>query len=403
MKKKRTLRTVYLIIILLSLLITLGTITYLRLNSNEGIFFKDNLTTTFREKVYISNFISYIDGTLIDDYLVDTKEVGPKELNINFKNKYGFIVSKSININVLDITPPTVVVNNPYTVKLGSKINLEEEIFCADDYDDIISCNIIGDYDLERVGKYNLEIKATDKSGNSTSKNFTLNVVDKINNNSSSVPNNSYTSFRDVHKKYKDKNTLIGLDISKWQGNVDYRKLKEEGVEFVVLKLGGQTKIDGEYKIDPKFYQNIEGAINNDIKVGVYFYSYANSEKDAIKQANFIVDTLEDKKIDLPIFFDWENWNSYTKFHISFNTLNKIASSFINRVEELGYKGVLYSSKYYLENIWYEDNYDNWLAYYNEDFENYHNYYMWQICDNGKIDGINGYVDVNIRPKKQKK
>ena len=396
MKKKISLRTVYLIIILLSLLITLGTIIYLRLTNNEGIFFKDNLTTTFREKVYISNFISYIDGTLIDDYLVDTNEVGVKELNINFKNKYGFIVSKSININVLDITPPKVVVNNPYTVKLGSKINLEEEIFCADDYDDIISCNIIGDYDLERVGKYNLEIKATDKSGNSTSKNFTLNVVDKINNNSSSKPNNSYTSFKEVYKKYKDNNTLVGLDISKWQGNVDYRKLKEEGVDFVVLKLGGQTKIDGEYKIDPKFYQNIEGALNNDIKVGVYFYSYAKSVEDAIKQANFIVDTLEDKKIDLPIFFDWENWNSYTKFHISFNTLNKIASSFINRVEELGYKGVLYSSKYYLENIWYKDDYTNWIAYYTNNFNEYKDYYMWQMCSNGKINGIDGYVDIDI-------
>lgn len=395
MKKKISLRSVYLIIILLSLLITLGTITYLRLNSNEGIFFKDNLTTTFRDEVYISNFISYIDGTLIDDYLVDTKEVGTKELNINFKNKYGFIVSKSININVLDIIPPKVVVNNPYTVKLGSKINLEEEIFCADDYDDIISCNIIGDYDLERVGKYNLEIKATDKSGNSTSKNFTLNVVDKIN-NSSSKSNNSYTSFKEVYKKYKNENTLVGLDISKWQGNVDYKKIKEEGVDFVVLKLGGQTKIDGEYKIDPKFYQNIEGALNNDIKVGVYFYSYAKSVDDAIKQANFIVDTLEDKKIDLPIFFDWENWNSYTKFHISFNTLNKIASSFINRVEELGYKGVLYSSKYYLENIWYKDDYTNWIAYYTNNFNEYKDYYMWQMCSNGKINGIDGYVDIDI-------
>ena len=395
MKKKISLRSVYLIIILLSLLITLVTTTYLRLTNNEGIFFKDNLTTTFREKVYISNFISYIDGTLIDDYLVDTKEVGTKELNINFKNKYGFIVSKSININVLDITPPTVVVNNPYTVKLGSKINLEEEIFCADDYDDIVSCNIIGDYDLERVGKYNLEIKATDKSGNSTSKNFTLNVVDKIN-NSSSKSNNSYTSFKEVYKKYKNENTLVGLDISKWQGNVDYKKIKEEGVDFVVLKLGGQTKIDGEYKIDPKFYQNIEGALNNDIKVGVYFYSYAKSVEDAIKQANFIVDTLEDKKIDLPIFFDWENWISYTKFHISFNTLNKIASSFINRVEELGYKGVLYSSKYYLENIWYKDDYTNWIAYYTNNFNEYKDYYMWQMCSNGKINGIDGYVDIDI-------
>lgn len=394
-KKKISPRTTYLIVILLSLLITLVTITYLRLTNNEGIYFVSDLTTNFREEVYISNFISYIDGTLIDDYKIDTSNVGIKEVNVNFKNKYGFIVSKNFNIIVKDVTPPMVVVNNPYTIVKSSIKNLEEEIFCADNYDDLISCEIIGEYDLDRVGKYDLKIKAKDNSNNTTEKSFTLNVVDKTS-NSNTKPNYSYTSFKEIYKKYKNKDNLIGLDISMWQGDVDYTKLKNEGVDFVMLKIGGQTKINGEYNIDPKFYKNIEGAIDNDIKVGVYFYSYAKTKEDAIKQADFVVETLKDYKIDMPIAFDWENWKYYTKFHISFNTLNKVASTFINRVEELGHKGVLYSSKYYLENIWYSNDYTNWIAYYTSNFNEYKDYYMWQMCSNGKINGIDGYVDIDI-------
>ena len=191
-------------------------------------------------------------------------------------------------------------------------------------------------------------------------------------------------------------NSLLGLDISKWQGDVDYAKIKKEGVEFVMLKIGGQTKINGEFSIDPKFYDNIEGALANDIKVGVYFYSYATNVEEAKKQADFIMQKLDNYDIDMPIAFDWENWSKYTRFHISFHTLNKVASAFIDRVEEFGYDGVLYSSKYYLENIWYQEDYTNWLAYYNDEFDKYQDYYMWQMCNNGKINGINGYVDIDI-------
>ena len=395
MSKKISLRNVYLIIMLLSLLITLGTITYLRLTTTEGIIFNDNLKVEFMRDVYVNDFIKNIDGKLIDNYKVDTSEVGKKDIVITFKNMYGFIVGKTITIEVIDVTPPTVIVSSPYQVIRGSNINLSEEIFCADDYDDYIDCNINGEYNLDNLGKYNLEMIATDKSGNVTNKKFTLEVIEKSvsSNNNSTI---RYTSFKSVYNKYKNDKTKIGLDISKWQGDVDYAKLKDEGVEFVMLKLGGQVEIGGEFIIDPKFYDNIEGAINNGIDVGVYFYSYAKSVEEARKQANFIVEKLDGYNINMPIVFDWENFNSYTKFHISFHTLNKIADAFIDRVEELGYKGVLYSSKYYLENIWYSNNYTNWLAYYNEEFNNYKDYYMWQMCSNGKIDGIDGYVDIDI-------
>lgn len=387
-------KTVYIIIIVLSLLITFATILYLKLTNTDGIVLNQDLTVDFREEVYIQDFIKYIDGKLIDNYLVDTNEVGPKDIIITFKNNYGFIVSKKITIEVKDVTPPTIAVNSPYTIVKGSIQNLEEEIFCADDYDDLINCSINGEYDLNTIGTYNLEITATDNSGNSTNKEFTLDVIAKTTTNQNTSIR--YTSFKTIYNKYKNDNTQIGLDISKWQGDVDYTQLKKQGVDFVMIKIGGQTEIDGEFTIDPKFYDNIEGAIENDLKVGVYFYSYAKAEKEAKDQADWVIEKLGDYKINMPIVFDWENWNKYTKFHISFHTLNKIANSFIERIEELGYEGILYSSKYYLENIWYEENYTNWLAYYNEEFEEYQNYFMWQMCSNGKIDGINGYVDIDI-------
>ena len=399
MKKiKISFKKIYLFAIILSLIITITTSIYLKLTTTEGIILNDNLVVKFREEVYISQFIKSLDGTLVSNYKVNTNEVGYKDVIITFKNNFGFIVSKNITIQIVDITPPTIVVSNLYTVVKNTISNLEEEIFCADDYDDNISCTIKGDYNLNIVGNYNLEIIATDKSGNTTTKTFTLNVIEKQKSNNQNSQKDS-TNFKNIYNKYKDNNTLIGLDISKWQGNVNYKKLKEQGVDFVMLKIGGQNSIDGEYNIDPMFYDNIKGATENNINVGVYFYSYANDINEAQEQADWVVAKLDDYKINMPIVFDWENWNKYTKFHISFHTLNKIASSFIKRVEELGYDGILYSSKYYLENIWYQNEYDNWLAYYNKDFNNYKNYYMWQLCDNGKIDGIDSYVDINIMYK----
>ena len=110
MSKKISLGNVYFIVILLSLLITLGTITYLRLTTTEGIIFNDNLKVEFRSEVYVSNFIKSIDGKLISDYKVDTNEVGKKDIVITFKNMYGFIVSKNLTIEVIDVTSPTVIV-----------------------------------------------------------------------------------------------------------------------------------------------------------------------------------------------------------------------------------------------------------------------------------------------------
>ena len=166
-----------------------------------------------------------------------------------------------------------------------------------------------------------------------------------------------------------------------------------------MIKIGGQKKIGDDYNLDPKFYDNIKGALRNNIKVGLYFYSYATNEQEAIKQANWIISKIRNYQINLPIALDWENWSNYTSFHLSFHSLNKIATAFINQIEKHNYKALLYSSKSYLENIWYQEDYTTWIAYYTNDFPNYKDYYMWQLCSDGKIDGIKGYVDIDIMPK----
>lgn len=385
------------IIIIITTIIIVAIITFTSVIQNSkkyDIVLKENLTCNFREEIFISDFIDTINGTLVDDALIDTTIVGTKNITITYKTNYGLILTKNFNIEVKDITPPTIVVNNPYIIEKESITNLVDSIFCADDYTDKINCNIVGEYNLNEVGEYPLTITATDSSNNKTSKSFTLKVIEK--NKKTNVLNNDYTNFKSVYQKYKNNNTLIGLDLSKWQGEVNFSEIKKQGVSFVMLKIGGQTEINGEYMMDPKFIDNITKAIEHDLKVGIYFYSYANSTEEALKQAKWIISKIQDYNIELPIVFDWENWNKYTSFHLSFYSLNKIADTFMKEIEINGYKSMLYSSKYYLENIWYKDNYTNWLAYYTKNNDYQGNYYMWQVCNNGKINGIDGYVDIDI-------
>ena len=100
--------------------------------------------------------------------------------------------------------------------------------------------------------------------------------------------------------------------------------------------------------------------------------------------------------MELPIVFDWENWDEFNEYKISFQKLNDIAFSFISEIEKNGYISVLYSSKKYLDNIWFNNNYSVWLAHYTDKTNYNGEYNIWQICDNGLIDGIDTYVDIDI-------
>lgn len=392
----------YLMMIFLTLILV-AIIVYLQLTNTEDLTLNSNLTFDFREKVYVEDLISNLKGKLINNTLIDTKKVGTKRVRILYYNHYGVIESKNVEIDIRDNVPPTIVINNIYEVEQGTVTNLLDNIFCADNYDDNVICKIEGKYDLNKIGKYHLKISAKDKSNNVTKKSFTLHVTEKEDKskNKSTHPTTN-TNFSDIRKKYQNNNHLIGIDISKWQGSVDFKKIKSQGVEFVMIKIGGQDKKGGSITLDPNFSTNIEQALKNKLNVGIYFYSKASTTKEARKQAEWVIKQLQNYQIQLPIAFDWENWSNYSTYHVSFNTLNNIAASFFEPLEKANYSTMLYSSKYYLENIWYQDEYNIWIAHYTSNDKEKNKYSMWQLCDDGKIDGIDANVDIDIYYKYSK-
>ena len=364
-------------------------------NAIVNVIYSDNLEVGFLDKVNVSNFIKEINGT-INDYEIDTTEIGIRKIEYDYINEQGIKVKQSFNINIIDKKAPIIWLSGTYTLTKGENIDVAKKIMCADDYDDNPNCYIEGNYDSNKVGSYNLKYIAKDSSGNESSKSFVLKVVNPSNNNLSSG-NQSRTDFNDVVKKYKTANTEIGLDISKWQGDIDFDKLKAAGVEFVFIRVGvagGQGK---ENNVDVKFERNIKEANRVGIPVGIYFYSYADSKNRAIEDAKWVIEHIKDYKVDLPVAYDWERWGAYNEYHQSIYHLTENAKAYLDTLKNAGYDGLLYSSKTYLENIWYDTGYDVWLAHYTKQTSYKGPYTYWQMCSDGKVDGIDGAVDINIR------
>lgn len=360
---------------------------------------KEDLTTEFLSKVHVSDFITNINGTIIDDYEIDTKKIGEKEIKFEYINDDNIKLKQSFNINIIDTVAPIVWLGGSYTVTVGSNIDITEKVMCGDNYDNTPKCEIIGEYDMNSVGTYPLVFKATDSSGNTTEKNFNLYVTKPKPSTGNNTTNTSRTNFSDIIATHKNANTEIGLDLSEWQGTVDFDKIKAAGVEFVILRVGGTKGIKGDYFLDKQFERNITEANKRNIPVGVYFYSYANSKEKALQDAEWIYEQIKDYQVDLGVAFDWENWSFYNEFNLSFFGLTDMANSFLDFFKDRGYEGLLYSSKSYLEQIWLESNYPVWLAHYTKQTNYQGDYVFWQLCSDGKIDGINGTVDINIRYK----
>ena len=361
-------------------------------NAKIVVNLKDNLKVTYDSKLKISDLIEEINGEIIQDNYLDTAALGKKTVNFKYVNEENITIPYSYTYEVVDDVPPIIWLNDTYKVKVGTKGELKNLIMSGDYLDDNPTREVIGEYNMNKIGSYSLTYRITDKSGNVTEKEFTL----KVHNESSSY-NPKKINYSDIKKQYKGDNTYFGLDVSKWQGRINYEKVASAGVDFVMIKLGGTNGIDGDYYIDPKFKENIEGFLEQGIPVGVYFYSYARTIEQAKNEANFVLEQIKDYKVTLPIAFDWENWSSFNKFGISFKTLSACANEFIKTIEKGGYKGVLYSSKNYLEKIWNTNGNAVWLAHYTDQTDYEGEYIMWQLTSGGVIPGItDNTVDVDI-------
>ena len=329
----------------------------------------------------------------VTDSIIDTNSIGSKDLDIYYIYKNKKYVYHT-TYEVIDTVKPKIFGGSNKTVTVGSNIDLCSLVMYGDNYDSEPICTVVGEYDLNTIGKYNIKLEVYDMSGNMNNHSITLNVIEKSDNKNNNHSNNntSKLAFADAYSKYKD-NYQLGIDVSEWQGIVDYEKVRASGATFVMMRIGVNTK--SGIKVDGQYLNNIKAAKEAGLKVGVYLYSIAKSKAEAIEEAKWVIDLLNKEELDLPIVFDWEIWNGWNTYHMSFHDLNEMAKAFIKTVEDNGYQGMIYGSKFYLESFW-DGTYSNvWLAHYTSN-TTYQGYKIWQFSDKGVVEGINSFVDLDV-------
>lgn len=345
----------------------------------------------YNQKISLKDVIKIENGTIKDEK-IDTTKLGTQTIVVKYKDKNNKNFNQKIEIEVKDRTAPLLLHRTKFTYKIGSKDDLLNKVICGDNYDDEIKCEINGTYDLNKVGEYKLEYIAKDSSNNETKSPFELIVKEEIENQTYTPKN---VDIKEFINTYKNDKTEIGIDVSTWQGIVDYEKVKASGISSVMIRAGFST-LDGRIIEDNKFENNITKAREAGLNIGLYFYSKASSIEQAKTEANWIIEKLNNRKINMPIAFDWEIWDDFNSLHISYTKLNNVAQTFIKTLEESGLKGMLYGSASYLEKVWDTTDTKVWLAHYTKETDYDKEYMIWQQTASGIVPGIEGNVDLNV-------
>lgn len=192
-----------------------------------------------------------------------------------------------------------------------------------------------------------------------------------------------------------------GIDVSKYQGRIDWEKVAADGVEFVFLRLGLRGYESGKLVEDETFQTNIQGALAHGIKVGVYFFSQAITQEEAVEEANFVLERIAPYQIECPVVFDVEKVNSNTARmnQLTPQERTDVTIAFMDAIEAAGYKSMFYhnmETALILLELERLQDYDRWFAYYGEDLYYPYAYGVWQYSEKGRIDGISAEVDMNI-------
>lgn len=356
---------------------------------------KDNLVFEYGDKIILDNLVSIKDGYLINGNTeYDYKDVGEQIVTIDYRDTKKHKGKYDVTINIVDSVKPILSISNNLYVLKDNGIDVCKRAFYADNADRNVACQVMGDIDTTKEGKYKVNVKVTDASGNYVDKDVIVNVIEKFEETPEVeiVPD----KIEDMILKYKTEDTLIGIDVSNHQGDIDWETVKNSGVEFAFIRIGYGHNREAKIMEDEKFRKNLEGARNVGLKVGLYFYSYATEIWEAEEQANWIVKALNGEKIDLPIVFDYETWRSFPTYNINIVDLNKVAKRFLDILHGNGYEGMNYSSKYYLNTIWNLSEYPTWLAHYVSKTNYDKDFKVWQFSNTGEVPGINGFVDLDV-------
>lgn len=196
--------------------------------------------------------------------------------------------------------------------------------------------------------------------------------------------------------KRKEEATL-GIDVSKWNKEIDWELVKESGIDFAIIRCGYRGSKTGALVEDPYFAKNIKGAKAAGVKVGIYFFTQALNETEAVEEASTALALLNGEKLDYPIFIDTESSGGRAD-GIDVDTRTAVCDAFCKTIEKNGYKSGVYASRSWFYNKVNDDKlsqYIRWLAEYRKEPLYTGKYEIWQYTSKGSVPGIEGRVDLN--------
>ena len=204
----------------------------------------------------------------------------------------------------------------------------------------------------------------------------------------------------ETNKRLADGATVFGIDVSKWNKEIDWEKVKAAGVEFAIIRCGYRGSKTGALVEDPYFEKNIQGATDAGIRVGIYFFTQAVTPVEAVEEASMVLMLGKKYKISYPLFIDTEGAGGNGRADgLDKETRTAVCKAFCETIENAGYTAGVYASKSWLNhNLDTEQlsSYVTWLAQYSAQPTYEGEYVMWQYTSAGKIDGISTLVDYNV-------
>ncbi len=195
-----------------------------------------------------------------------------------------------------------------------------------------------------------------------------------------------------------------GIDVSKYQGNINWEKVANDGVEYAFIRLGIRGAAEGKLVLDDTYKENIKEALENDVDVGVYFFTQALNKEEAVEEAEFVLEHIEDYDVNYPIVLDVEEIttkNPRTQ-EMTKQDWTDVCIAFCKRIKQEGYTPMIYGNlKTFMLMLDMEqlEEYEKWFAYYNMPLYFPYEFSVWQYTSTGRVNGIKGDVDLNISMK----
>lgn len=330
---------------------------------------------------------------------LDKDRLGDYDGNIN-RLKIAEIAAKSLGLSESKSKSPYIDVNNGYATALYEAGIMEGSITDK-------GREFAPDADITRgeISAIIWRIEKQTEAENTEKIVYNDYILDVLKDVPKSTLNPAGFYNEDGFKRYEDNNKtgIVGIDVSEYQGEIDWQAVKNDGIEYAIVRVGGRGYgKEGKLYNDELFELNVQGAINAGIDTGVYFFSQAISVSEAEEEARYVLDKIKGYDITGPVVFDWEviGTTSARTYGLSTKTLCAAANRFCEMIAEAGYSPMIYFNtyagyiKYDLSKI---VQYPFWFAQYDVSSPTfYYDFDIWQYTDKGTVDGIKEKVDVNL-------